>query len=161
MDTDVIIVRPVVSLPMNVMGWQDPHNASANGAFMMVEKGNPFLRACLKEFAEHYSSTLWAYNGPGLLTRVWSLSFRNSSDIHILHSHAFYMFHYKDVKEKCFNDASEQTRSLYMKILKEEAYAVHLNSKVTGLVGLRKKLMEGTTCKYLLNSFCILCDKQY
>ena len=160
-DTDVIIVRPVVSLPMNVMGWQDPHNATATGAFMMFEKGNPFLSACLKEFAEHYNSTLWGYNGPGLLTRVWSHSFRNSSDIHVLHSHAFYMFHYKEVKERCFNDVSELTRSLYMKILKEEAYAVHLNSKITAPMGLYGKLRVGTMCKYLLNSFCILCDKQY
>jgi len=60
MDTDVIIVRPVDSLRTNVIAYEDPYHKSANGAFIKFEKGNLFIKECLEDFPESYSSWLWA-----------------------------------------------------------------------------------------------------
>jgi len=38
-----------------------------NGAFMKFEKGNLFIKECLEDFPESYSSWLWAGSGPELL----------------------------------------------------------------------------------------------
>ena len=161
MDPDVAIVRPVDSLPKNVIAWEDTHNESTNGAFMRFEKGNPFIKACLVEFADTFDGTKWGFNCPQLLTRVWRRSFENSTDVSVLDYTSFYMFFYDDVKEQCFQETSGPTFDSNVEILREKAYVVHLNSKMTGDEGIDSKLVEGTICKHLLNSFCILCNKQY
>ena len=84
----------------------------------------------------------------------------DASAVHDLDHNAFYMFHYKEVKEKCFHELPKEEYDLKMKTLKEEAYAVHLNSKITGNEGV-KRLQNGTICQYLLNSFCVLCNNVY
>ena len=38
---------------------------------MMFEKGNPYLKECLQEYAHNYVIKSWEWNGPDLLTRIW------------------------------------------------------------------------------------------
>ena len=71
MDTDMIIVRPVDMLKMNIVAWENIEENMLNGAFMMFEKGNPYLKGCLQEFAYNYMINSWGGNGPELLTRIW------------------------------------------------------------------------------------------
>ena len=157
-DSDIILVRPVTSLlTTNFMVWEDSLNKSASNAFMMFEMGNGFLKSCLREFTEHYDGSKWAYSGSRLMTRIWSHSFKESNDVHVLDSRTVIVFETKKVA-RCFNDASETTLASFVK---EKAYAVRLNPRITALKGNGKKLKEGTICKHLLNSFCILCDKQH
>ena len=66
------------------------------------------------------------------------------------------MFHYNDVKKQCFSETAGDRFDFNMKILKEKAYGVHLNSKITGNEGMStRKLREGTICSHLLNSHCV------
>jgi len=72
------------------------------------------------------------------------------------------MFYYDNVKKQCFNETAGDAFDLNMKILKEKAYVVHLNSKITSNEGMStRKLKERTICSHLLNSYCVLCNKQY
>ena len=157
MDTDMIVVRPVSSLQINVLAWEDSKLRNLNGAFLKFEKGSPFFGLYLREFAAHYDSNSWGGNGPKLLTRLWRQWKGDSNVVNVLHHNAFYMFHYSNVKNECFRKIPKEDFALRMKTLKEEAYAVHINSRLTGKEGL-KKLQKGTVCQYLLNSFCVLCD---
>jgi len=66
--------------------------------------------------------------------------------------HSTCMFHYNDVKKQCFSETAGDKFDFNMKILKEKAYGVHLNSKITGNEGMStRKLQEGTICSHLLN----------
>ena len=162
MDTDVIIVCPVDSLRTNVIAYEDPYHKSANGAFMKFEKGNLFIKECLEDFPESYSSRLWAGSGPKLLARIWKHWNGSSDEVHVLDNLSFYMFYYNDVKKQCFSETAGDRFDFNMKILKEKAYVVHLNSMITGNEGMStRKLQEGTICSHLLNSYCVLCNKQY
>ena len=160
MDTDMIVVRPVDSLIMNVLAWEDSQESLVNGAFMKFEKGNPYLELYLREFGTNYDSSSWAGNGPSLLTRLWRQWKGDPNAVHVLQHNAFYMFHYSAITRECFNKISEETLASRMKTLREEAYVVHLNAMITGKQGI-EKLKNGTICSYLLNSFCVLCNIIY
>ena len=161
MDTDVIVVRSLKSLAHNVIAWEDSGHGLANGAFMMFEKGNPFIKACLVEFADTFDGNRWGYNCPQLLTRVWKSSFQGTGHVEILDHLTFYMFFYGSVQQQCFVDTSGATYDSNLRVLKEKAYVVHLNTKLTGLEGITSTVPEGTICKHLLNFYCVLCDKRY
>ena len=158
MDTDMVVVRLVNSLK-NVLGYQGKWGL--NGAFMAFEKDNPYIRDCLMDFAHNYSSSDWTSNGPDLVTRNYQKWENNTSVVTALKLHAFYMFHWEKIKQECFGNVSQSLYDSKMKIIKEEAYAVHLNSKITGRQGMTGKLEDETLCKHILNAYCVLCDRQY
>ena len=158
MDTDMIIVRPLDSLKMNVIGWEDKNYL--NGALMIFEKGNMYLKACLEEFARFYDPHSWGGNGPGLLTRVWKRN-RERNDVQVMQYQAFQMIYGSLVKKQCFDETSGEKFDSNMRILRTKAYAVHLNSRITGEEGIYNKLKEGTICSHLLNAYCVLCNEMY
>ena len=162
-DNDVILVRSFDNLKLNKLVWHDLDGNWLNNGVIMFEKGHTFLRDCLKEFAETYRGDKWDYNGPGLLTRIldkWKdangLYQQNGSDVQVMEKNAFYMFSWDVVEEQCFQNTSESSFAEHMKTMKEKAYGVHLASKMTGL---RSTLEKKTFCKYLLNRFCVLCNR--
>ena len=161
-DTDIIVVRPLNSLPVNIAGVQDRQSTahgSVNSAFLYFQKGNQFLEACLKEFAGHYDGKRWGQTGPSLITRVYHASTWSEDAVHIVDYKKFYMYPWREVK-KCFTDVKGDSFDMQMKILETEAYVVHLNSKITGAKGVKgNSLKNGTVCKHLLNSYCVLCDE--
>ena len=157
MDMDMVIVHPVDTLKMNIVAWQGREENILNGAFMMFEKGNPYLKECLQEFARSYRITNWGWNGPYLLTRVLKKKQWGSS-IHVVNYHAFYMFKLTTMLKECFEETSGKTFDANMRVLKTKAFGVHLNSKLTVKEGMNSDLQEGTICKHILNSFCILCN---
>ena len=58
MDTDMMIVHPVDTLKMNIVAWENIKENNLNGAFMMFEKGSPYLKECLQQFAHNYDREL-------------------------------------------------------------------------------------------------------
>ena len=162
MDIDIYVTKSLHTLKPNSIGWQDKFNSTLNGAFLKFEKGNSFLLACLNEFAAHYDGNVWGRNGPKLLTRVYyELMNKNGyADVNVVNYKFFYMIFYSDMIEKCFKDTEGREFDDNFRILKTEAYVFHTNSKFSGHIGLgTNKLKEGTICSYILNVFCVLCDK--
>ena len=119
------------------------------------------MKACLEEFAARYMPDSWGGNGPNLLTKVWKdwPGGSDKSGVTVLHQNAFYMFSWNSVYQNCFVYASKSNFDYWMNVLRKEAYVVHLNSKITGAE--ISKLKEGSFCSYLLNNFCVLCNKIY
>ena len=157
MDMDVILVSPVDSLQTNRVGFQGPRQDMLGGAFMSFENHNLYLKSCLQEFAKDYDGYT---NGDALLTRVWHQYNGNSSAVHAMDHHGFYMFN-KNIVNQCFNQISGPQFESNTVALKTKAYAVHLNSSITGHIGIQDKLKNGTICSHLLNSFCVLCNNLY
>ena len=158
MDTDVIIVRPLDSLKINVIGREDKNYL--NGTFMTFEMGNMYLKACLEEFARRYNPHSWGGNGPSLLTRVWKRN-RERYDVQVMQHYAFQMIPYSKIKKQCFDEMSGENFDSNMRIPRTKAYGVHLNSRIIGEEGMYNKLKEGTICSHLLNSYCVLCNEMY
>lgn len=162
LDTDVVLVRPLTSLPVNTLGFQNKQNSSVNGAVMIFEKNNMYIKACLDHFAHHYSKS-WAANGPNLLTKLWGQFLTKKDDqVHVMTYQYFYPIPWKVVMEQAFEQTSGKDFEQNMRILKSEAYAVHLNSKITGHIGWgESRVKSGSIASYVLNSYCILCDRIY
>ncbi|XP_046858168.1 uncharacterized protein LOC124451593 isoform X2 [Xenia sp. Carnegie-2017] len=160
-DTDVIIVKDWHDLPSNVIGWES--SDTLNGAILKFDKPyHPFLQMCIEQFSRHYSQA-WAENGPLLLSRVyqqWSAANR-SNDVILVNSNVFYMFFYGTIAKECFEVTFGAIYNAKMKILEDDAYAVHLYSKMTGDYGIKggEIIKNGTICEYLLSRFCVLCHE--
>ena len=161
MDTDMVITRPFEGLDKAV-GFQDKSRAFLNCAMIVFkEPGSPFIWKCMEEVAAHYDGEEWGANGPMLLTRVWrgwkNRTERNAA-IRVQGQTKFYLFYHRDAKHHCFNNSmTGEQRLAYAKALAARApYAVHMSNKMTWLV--KKDLIPGTFCHYLLTRYCVFCD---
>ncbi|CAG0885606.1 unnamed protein product [Cyprideis torosa] len=67
LDSDVIVMKSMSDVH-NAIGRQD-YKQLANGV-MSFERGHPFLKEALKEYASTYNPKEWASNGPLLLERL-------------------------------------------------------------------------------------------
>ena len=153
MDIDIYLTKSLHTLKPNSIGWQDKRNSYLNGAFLKFEKGNSFL------LAAHYNGRIWGSNGPKLLTRVYRelMSKNGHADVNVVNYKYFYMMHFSDMIEKCFEDTEGKEFDDNFRILKTEAYVFHTNSKISGHIGLgTNELKEGTICSYVLNVLCTL-----
>ena len=159
MDTDVIIVRPLDSLKMNTLGWEDMQKRRLSSSFMMFEKGSSYLKSCLEEFSEHYVADTWRYDESDLLSIVKSRWKHGSDAIHVVNYKYFYPIHFSDLKKHCFENTYGPIFELNKQTIDTRSYCVQLSSKVTSQERMGEvKLKIGTLCSHLLNSFCILCN---
>ena len=168
MDTDIILVRPLTSLPVNGIGWEDISRTHLNGAFLMFQKAHSFIREMLVNFVENYNGCVWGTNGPTLVTKVWHLwknsngKPQNESPVELYNHTAFYMIFFRRIKEECFELTSGRVFDTNMKTLHNKAYGVHVNAKITGYLGVSDgTLKKGTLCSHLFNAYCVLCDHTY
>ena len=161
LDTDMMIVRELHELPPNILGWESTSNL--NGAFLKFQKHHPYLHACIIQFSNHYSQA-WSDNGPLLLSRIWRKwsSANPHNDVTTVGHTAFYMFFYRSIQKECFEETSGPVFDMNWSTLQSQACAVHLYSKITAGYGNNDKtIKDGTLCKYILNTFCVLCIKVY
>ena len=209
LDTDVIVVKPLVAngdsegndatpppLPNNVLAWEqqdDDYDKSlskgkanenhklANGAIMkFLYPHNAFLADCINEYMSTYQITnKWGYNGPQLLTRVFSNNkyskcqledqYNNHYDdnndkdescpIIMLPKVTFYPLSWWRINEICFQNP--QQFHIYKPMIDHMSYVVHINNKISSTMWERYngKLVSGTVCSWLYTSYCVLCDK--
>ncbi|XVE51673.1 hypothetical protein DITRI_Ditri02bG0060400 [Diplodiscus trichospermus] len=82
LDSDIIVLKPLLALN-NSVGLEDqPAGSSLNGALMAFRKQSPFIMECLKEFYLTYDDTQLRWNGADLLSRV-AKRFLNKKNISI------------------------------------------------------------------------------
>jgi hypothetical protein len=137
-----------------------------NIALMKFQEGNRFLKDCLEIIPWIYKSQSLANIGRSLFTTVWEIyKERNvtAAPVQVLSQDTFYMFgDGKNVNELCFLENNGTDLDNHMKMLDENVYGVHLNSNITtAILSNNDKLMNGTMCKYILNTFCLLCNEQH
>ena len=145
MDTDMILVKPVDMLGPNILAYELDN--WVNGAFMKFERRHKFIEDFLAVVPQIYNPEVWVTIGPGLLSHVWG-KYQNANTTH---KHL----------QSCFHDTGDAIIPL-ARVVDDQAYGVHLNSKISGVeISKGGPLKEGTLCKRLLNDFCILCNERH
>ncbi|XVF40057.1 hypothetical protein PTKIN_Ptkin01aG0081900 [Pterospermum kingtungense] len=82
LDSDIIVLRPLLALN-NSVGLEDHlAGSSLNGALMAFRKKSPFIMECLQEFYLTYDDTQLRWNGAALLSRV-AKRFLNKKNVSI------------------------------------------------------------------------------
>lgn len=148
-DTDTIVIKPLDNLPTNAIGYQDASQKSLNGAVLKFEQpGHAYMKACLEEFLTNFQNRKWGANGPDLLTRVYFSSNHDWDNLQPLNRRVFQYFTYKRIQKACYEDVTDAKLGR-MKGIRENAYVVHLNNHIKGMI------REGSTCDCLYNAFCL------
>ncbi|XP_063709981.1 lactosylceramide 4-alpha-galactosyltransferase-like [Culicoides brevitarsis] len=143
LDTDFIVLKSLGDLKP---GWSVAETtywvASAAMSFDATGYGHYLAEVLVREFMNTYNGTEYAYNGPGLLTRVAQrLCFTTETkkmkrgpcfDFEILDTKLFYPIGY-DAKDPLFNPQN-LTKTLEMV---KDAYAVHCWNGLVGSVHLK------------------------
>ncbi|KFQ71369.1 Lactosylceramide 4-alpha-galactosyltransferase, partial [Phaethon lepturus] len=152
LDTDFIVLRNLKNLT-NALGMQSQD--VLNGAFLSFKPKHEFMELCMKDFVDNYNGWIWAYQGPGLLTRVFkrwcSISnIQNSMSckgVSALSPEAFYPIRWEDWK-KLFEviDSSELHKLL------KNTYAVHVWNKLSH--GTRLEITSQALLAQLYSQFC-------
>ena len=172
MDTDVLIVKPLYELT-NVIAFQD-EGREANGAFMVFDKGNNFIKACLKEYFREYDGTIsWGHWGPLLLTRLFpkfpcdevadssSITGSSDCDVTVLDHLSFYPVEWRQALDLLyFKDVTsdEDAKQLQHKI-HEKSYVVHFFNKMSSkFFEKHDYTLPNTIAMELYRDNCVLCS---
>jgi Alpha 1,4-glycosyltransferase conserved region len=149
-DTDMIVVKPLDTLPSNTIGYQD-NGKMLNGAFLKFQPRGSFLQACMEEILTDYRDSPWGYNGPALLTRVYKSKNPPDWEVNVVNRRAFQYFRYPRVLHQCYLDDQDEKVQERLNGIREFAYAVHLNNRFT----YNKTAQAGTTCDCIFRTFCL------
>ena len=153
LDTDIIIVRPLNELRANVLGLETVEKV------MKFEKGHPFLDSCLQRFV---AKTRLA-NTSFIMGNLKALFHEeaNKNGVELASKNLFYTFDFNKMQKECFNDTNGAMFEVQMQIVKSVSFVVHLHSELSDARIGKKRLRDGTICKHLLNSYCVLCNMVY
>eukprot|EP00980_Cylindrotheca_fusiformis_P016187 scaffold4809_cov116-Cylindrotheca_fusiformis.AAC.11 len=166
MDVDCIYLKPLDALGPNVVGKES--KGHVNTAIIKAEKGSIYMEKALTRLFIDFRPTIWAYNGPRLLTRTLKYDFpecewfvgeeygtrTNGSDAcpaTILGVDGFYPLRWDKTDSLCAELPINDTRVMERKaIIDRETYAIHLTGK-------KKRLPSppDTLCRLLKNRFCV------
>lgn len=160
LDTDQYLVQPIPKSMKNVLGWQDIEFDMLNGAVMIFEKNNEFLRECFSTAIElaafKYNKDDWGIFGPNLLTATYRNKHHKHDDIasHItvLDHEAFYPYIFYEARHCFEKDATE------FNPITSDTFTVHLNTKMTQQY---VSTIPGTVCDELFRIYCIFCDEVF
>lgn len=168
MDTDMHAIKPFPKSLRNVLAYQDhltPQRAlklalvpKVNGAVMIFEKDNQFLRELVTEAMNrviyHYDASNWEILGPYLMSDTWRAHQRKTphdQKVEVLSSTAFYPYSFGNAYG-CFQDLE------FFNPITDQTYAVHLNTKITSEF---QSTSKGTYCDTMFHTHCIFCDEVY
>jgi lactosylceramide 4-alpha-galactosyltransferase len=136
-----------------VIGYEDDTGV-LNGAVMMFDRENEFIKACLLEFFSNFNGNVWGYNGPKLVTRVYNTKSKehtfSTEVVRSVPREMFYPYYYWDVYD-CFNQVNATKVRQRMRALMNQTYVLHYNNHFTSALGEK----EGSVCRCLLNAFCV------
>ncbi|KAK4873856.1 hypothetical protein RN001_013216 [Aquatica leii] len=75
LDLDVIVIKPLSTLPPNYVGLQSGISVAAGVmSFSATGSGHKFAEMCLDDLKKNFRGKEWAYNGPGTMQRTDSIA---------------------------------------------------------------------------------------
>ena len=152
LDSDLILTRPIHTLPSNTLVWADQANTSINTFFMRFQSAHPFLQYCLTQLQKLGVATI----GRDLVTGAWSGWDKTRKDLQVLSHGAVYELQSAESVQQCL---SASLGDALMKTVTEVAYGVWLNSDLWSSEEAALEKMSGTLCGHVLNTFCVLCNR--
>ncbi|NXX94649.1 A4GAT galactosyltransferase, partial [Centropus bengalensis] len=131
LDTDFIVLKNLKNLT-NALGMQGQD--VLNGAFLSFKPKHEFIGRCMQDFVDNYDGSIWAHQGPHLLTRVFKKwcplsNIRHSltcKGVHALSPEAFYPICWEDWKKLFEAISSSELHNLL-----QNTYAVHVWNKLS------------------------------
>jgi hypothetical protein len=165
MDTDILVVKPLDKLH-NVIGME--FSDKVNGAVLIFDQYNPFMASVLNNVFEHFEPHIWGHNGPAAVTRTLfgtpkysDCAHGNSTlpcDVNVLPQTAFYPLYWREIEHLCFLDTSSNHTKRIASI-QASSYMVHTNNKASRKYwNKHQHTQPNTLCRWLYNSFCVLCE---
>ncbi|NXU57973.1 A4GAT galactosyltransferase, partial [Turnix velox] len=156
LDTDFIVLKNLKNLT-NALGLQSQD--VLNGAFLSFTPKHEFMELCMQDFVDNYDGSIWAHQGPALLTRVFKkwCSISNIQNnmsckgVCALSPEAVYPIHWEDWK-KLFEVISSSERH---KLLKN-TYAVHVWNKLS-----HETRLDITSQAFLAQLYSQFCPATY
>ncbi|NXP24347.1 A4GAT galactosyltransferase, partial [Scytalopus superciliaris] len=151
LDTDFIVLRNLQNLT-NALGIQD--DELLNGAFLSFKPKNEFMELCMKDFVKNYNASIWGYQGPRLLTRVFkewcsirTVQSMSCKGVRALAPEVVYPIPWQNW-QKLFEPISALD---FHKLLKN-TYAVHIWNKLSR--GTRLEIPSQALLAQLYSQFC-------
>ena len=160
LDTDQYLVQPIPKSMKNVLAWQDVEFDMVNGAAMVFEKNNEFLKECFFRAIEiaafNYNKNDWGIFGPNLLTNTYRNKHHRHDDIAshvtVLDHEAFYPYIFYEARH-CFEKHASEFNPIT-----SDTFTVHLNTKMTQQY---VSTIPGTVCDDLFRIYCIFCEEVF
>ncbi|XVF40056.1 hypothetical protein PTKIN_Ptkin01aG0081900 [Pterospermum kingtungense] len=164
LDSDIIVLRPLLALN-NSVGLEDHlAGSSLNGALMAFRKKSPFIMECLQEFYLTYDDTQLRWNGAALLSRVAKrfLNKKNVSikqpELNVQPSFVFFPISSQHITRYFVAPTTETEKSqqdaLFNKILTESLTFHFWNSLTSALIPEPESLVTR-----LIDHPCIHCNE--
>lgn len=134
LDMDVVVLQKLDRLPPNCVGAED--SGSLNSAVIKIaatSTGHMIAKEFLYDLRDNFNGSLWANNGPGVVTRVsqklcktheiaWIyLKFVRCSGIRVFSPSAFYAVHWSRWQDFFDSDKLEATMAAM-----EHSYVAHI-----------------------------------
>ncbi|XP_038074474.1 uncharacterized protein LOC119742534 [Patiria miniata] len=155
-DADVILLRQLDLSLINTLVWGSKEQNSFDLSFMRFERGHPFLETILKASEWQASPKDRHFSAfEALLFHTWSNYFKNS--VKVLAQRDFFKQFSAQNARDCLQSTSGPIFESNMKQIRREVVFAKVKGSLTNL----SKLQNGTICKYLFNSFCVLCNNVY
>ncbi|XP_033646128.1 uncharacterized protein LOC117305368 [Asterias rubens] len=153
MSPDNVLVRSIDKLKHNSLLWKNEGKQQLEMSFMKFEKEHVFVKTSLVSLLKRSVGV----SGAQTLTETWRKESESSLNVEVIEANNFYVSFATENKNECFDSKDGATFDANMKKVKSDVFLV----RVEGFKYLSAKLKDGTICKYIYNSFCVLCNEIY
>ncbi|XP_033645486.1 uncharacterized protein LOC117304949 [Asterias rubens] len=148
-----ILVRSIDKLKHNSLLWKNEGKQQFEMSFMKFEKEHVFVKTSLIALLQRSVGV----SGAQTLTETWRRESEISPNVEGIEANNFHVSFTSENKNECFDSKDGATFDANMKKVKSNVFLV----RVEGLKNFSGKLKDGTICKYIYNSFCVLCNEKY
>lgn len=147
LDTDVWTLKNFRFL-RNTIGWEIDQSILSS-AVLFFEKGHPYLKAVLDNFAKLMMSKNWAWSGSQLLTGIYAQKLIDNTTYNLLPSHAFFPVPVQKFaslfKSEKFSEVYNLTKGAYTVSLWRKMHPDRWN----------EELVKGSYVHGFFNHYCI------
>jgi mannosyltransferase OCH1-like enzyme len=135
-DIDFLTAKPLTGLS-NVIAWQesiikkyDNTGKQLNGAVLIADKDNQFLKQCIKN-VPGVSLKMWEAVGPQLITDTFLRNEFSSDVMKALPAQSFYPVYWREVTLFMEDPSNDFVKKYKAAMAKEDNYGIHLWHKIT------------------------------
>lgn len=161
LDLDVIVVKPLSSLPKNFAGAESLQSLGSSVlAFDSDSSGHKISTHCLLDLQNNFNGQKWGHNGPGVISRVASefcvatnvteiLESSCAANLKIFPPQTFYPIHWTNSSD-FFKESTEESAEK----LVEDSYVVHVWNKMTSDKQIHVDTDKNVLYSILARKFC-------
>lgn len=149
------MIKPLGERLRNSLGVEQGED-ELNGAVLIFDKMNTFIRDCIEDCLMNFDGTLYGWQGPFLLSRVFS-NFDYPTDIVKLQPRMRFYPYLPGDAASCLHSLGfvrdpNQISPPTIEEMVEQTYVVHTSSRLMRI----KRPEPGSPCACLRSAFCVV-----